>query len=577
MSCPKIIPALARQATLLLSIFFFAPGANAQEMNLTSAEIGAQVAPRIESRSGRTYAAYVRLKQLANGDIMFMSRGAGEQMFSSAVAVTNTGKINATLQRGPEFVVTPDGTIHMVWMEARVGTNPDIYYSRGTEDGTKWSAPVDISVDQQRATQDFPSIAADSAGNIFVAWIDNRDLIDGKLENDQIYMTRSSDGGATWSAPKRASFNPGDVGGSCECCRTSIAATPDGDVLITYRVNMDNHRDIFVARSRDMGVTFQTAIRVQTKPWMIMACPATGPMTALDKKGNLHIVYRSAASGEGFVYYNQLMHDASMTFPEMRLSSTGSANNADISVAENGALTTVYESGDDVVERRSYDGGNSWSEETVVEAVNSTKAYPTTTVDLATSKVISVWQDDRRDKSDVMLLERLESGGVVLPSIEIVSAVVRTDSVWLAWRAGDHGATYFEITDGSRIIITLDTSIAIPSLWLNGEPLQITPISAIGRGEKRVIPMDAGVRDGKSVNVRPSNQVVARGGQISLDLEQQYELQWDVYDVLGKRCAIVNSFPVGEMQSLKVPDLSAGVYQLHCESLGLLIKLIIRD
>jgi hypothetical protein len=563
---------------LLLSILGIASGANAQEsMNLTIAETGAQVAPRIESKAGRVYAAYIRLKQLSNGDIMFRSRGAGEQMFSSAVAVTNTGKINATLQRGPEFVVTPDGTIHMVWMEARVGTNPDIYYSRGTENGTKWSAPVDISVDQQRATQDFPSIAADSAGNIFVAWIDNRDLIDGKLENDQIYTTRSTDGGTNWSAPKRASFNPGDVGGSCECCRTSIAATPDGDVLITYRVNMDNRRDIFVSRSRDMGVTFQTAIRVQTKPWMIMACPATGPMTALDKKGNLHIVYRSAASGEGFVYYNLLMHNASQTFVEMKLSSTGSANNADIAVSENGALSAVYESGSNVVERRSYDGGNSWTQEIPIDEVTSTKAYPTTTVDHATSKVLTVWQDDRRDKNDVMLLECVESGGVMLPGIEIVSAVVQTDSVWLTWRADRHGATYFEITDGSVIIITLDTSIVIPSLWLNGEPLQITPISAIGRGQPRMVSMDAGVREPKPVNVQPSKQMVTRGEQISIDIDLAHELRWDVYDILGKRCASLNSKPMGDGHALEVPELSAGVYQLHCESAGLLIKLIIRE
>ncbi|HET6512202.1 MAG TPA: sialidase family protein, partial [Candidatus Kapabacteria bacterium] len=401
----------ATRSLIILLVTFCTEVSLAQNSyNLTLADSGtAQHAPRIEYRNARAYLAYIQAKVGANGDIMFATRPLGQQLFSAPVAITTTGTVNASLQRGPEFVVTPDGMIHMVWMEQRFKANPDVFYSRGTENGTNWSEAIDISQDAQLATQDFPSIAADSSGNVYVAWIDNREIIEGKSMNDHVYLTRSFNGGVTWDVPRKAENNPGGVGGSCECCRTAIAASADGDLYIAYRTNMANIRDIFVSRSNDKGETFDESIRVQTKEWMVHACPATGPMVALDARENLHVVYRSAANAnKAAIFYNLLPNGMNRTFTEIPLTPVGgsTANYADIAVTPNGALNVVYQQSGLIYERNSTNGGNSWSSATKLDSLDAMQVFPIVGYDPATSTLSTLWQDDRRDKNDILLLDR---------------------------------------------------------------------------------------------------------------------------------------------------------------------------
>ena len=351
--------------------------------------------PRIAHKNGITYAAWIQAGLSANGNIAFATRGAGEAQFATPVLLTTSAKVNATLQRGPEFVVTPDGTIHVVWME-----EVDIHYSRSVDRGRTWSAPVDISRDDHRATQDFPSIAADSLGVLYVIWVDNRDLIDGKSSNDHIVMTRSSDNGATWDLPRKVENNPGGEGGSCECCRTSIAAAGDGHVFIAYRSNISNRRDIFAARSLNGGAIFETSIALQSKPWHLMSCPATGPLVAVDAEEGMHVVYRTGGfDGKSAVFYNRLRLNDQAPSAEFALGPLGdAANYPAIALSSDGAPVVAYQRSSKIYYRRL--GGAGWTDEE--EIYSAGKAQRFVWLSAEGNGVAAAWEDKVRDRSDIL-------------------------------------------------------------------------------------------------------------------------------------------------------------------------------
>ena len=108
-----------------------------------------------------------------------------------------------------EPAVGPNNTVHYVF--AGAGTNNDhgdIFYTRSTDNGTTWSAPVKLNddPDQQYHTQWMPNLSVNPAGKVTASWYDRRSVSTAcNFATDpgcnyERYGAQSSDNGATWSA-----------------------------------------------------------------------------------------------------------------------------------------------------------------------------------------------------------------------------------------------------------------------------------------------------------------------------------------------------------------------------------------
>lgn len=365
-------------------------------------------APQIQRVGDRYYMTWIQCKpNSANGDIMFSVSNDAGKSFSEPVRVTNTLKVNSYFQRAGEFIVDPQGTIHLIWAESR--STPDILYTRSSDEGQTWSAIRSLSNDSNKHVEDFTSIACDSSGNLYVAWIDSRDRKNNGSATDHLYFTRSFDGGNVWDAPVRANIHPdGGIGGTCECCRTSMVSSPDGEVTIAFRSNIENLRNIFVARSKDKGSTWEPIVRIQKGSWMINACPATGPNIRYDNANATVLVgWRDAHSGSGNVYFASRPSGSDSSTINVQLNSiTVNANFADVAVAPNGAIGAVYvardHGADNVFARFSFDNGATWTSEQAISPSSEMQEFPRILFNSDNTATI-VWHDMRNDRGDIMM------------------------------------------------------------------------------------------------------------------------------------------------------------------------------
>ncbi|MCK5057959.1 MAG: IPT/TIG domain-containing protein [Candidatus Aminicenantes bacterium] len=102
----------------------------------------------------------------------------------------------------PAIAVDSSGNINVVWFDS-TSSNNEIFFSRSTDNGATWSAAVNISFSS--GVSSFPAIAVDSSGNINVTWCNHT------LGNDEIFFSRSTDNGSSRSAAVNISNNTGPL------------------------------------------------------------------------------------------------------------------------------------------------------------------------------------------------------------------------------------------------------------------------------------------------------------------------------------------------------------------------------
>ncbi|MGB3343355.1 MAG: T9SS type A sorting domain-containing protein [Aequorivita sp.] len=98
------------------------------------------------------------------------------------------------------------GTIYVNWSDQRNGTNDtDIWFSKSTDGGETWSSPARVNDDPPGKQQFFTWMDIDQTnGNLFFVFYDRREYTDNKTD---VYMAYSLDGGNTF-VNKRISESP---------------------------------------------------------------------------------------------------------------------------------------------------------------------------------------------------------------------------------------------------------------------------------------------------------------------------------------------------------------------------------
>ncbi len=155
---------------------------------------------------------------LVRGTRMRLTVTNGARGFAPPVNVTRTSGFSTGS-------VKPDGTgvLHAVTDDdSGFVTGSEVFYRRSTDGGATFSAPVKLHATGSRAGES--AFTIDPTGRIFVVW-SGRVIAD---PTPRIYFVKSTDGGATFSAPLAVNGNTGYA------VLPNVAADRNGNVVVGW-------------------------------------------------------------------------------------------------------------------------------------------------------------------------------------------------------------------------------------------------------------------------------------------------------------------------------------------------------
>ena len=206
----------------------------------------------------------------------------------------------------PSIVEDAKGTLFAHWLQKSANSvyAYDVQLAISKDGGYTWSAPLLLNRDGKKAEHGFVSLAPLPHGGIGAAWLDGRNMVEGKEEGDMTLRYATIDAAGV----VRSDVLLDDR--TCECCTTGIAMT-SGRPVIAYRDRSPEEvRDIVVVRQTANGWTKPRLVHADD--WKIAACPVNGPQVDARGKG-VAVAWFTMTSKRGRAYV-ALSDDAGATF-----------------------------------------------------------------------------------------------------------------------------------------------------------------------------------------------------------------------------------------------------------------------
>jgi hypothetical protein len=286
-----------------------------------------------DARTGAAYVAWVADSAGVPG--VYLARLARGVAAGAPVRVNDApGDASTHDQAPPQVAVGPRGEVYVAWQRStpvpgRPFPASDLRFAR-SEDGGRSFAPATTVNDDAGglpSSHTFHDLAVAGDGTVYVSWIDSRvrdrlraeRVASGRirpaapgghgghgahaageegLPGSEVRVAASTDGGR--------SFGAGVVvdGEVCPCCRTSLAAGPDGTLYVAWRkVFAGDVRDVVVARRAPGAAGFSAPRRVHADGWVFPGCPHAGPSLAVDGAGRVHVAWYTGTPGRQGLWY----------------------------------------------------------------------------------------------------------------------------------------------------------------------------------------------------------------------------------------------------------------------------------
>ena len=217
---------------------------------------------------GNLYTSYTEFDVSPNR-LNFSRSTNGGTSFTAPMVISNGGSVD----QGVNLAVGPDGEVYGVWTSyVSFPSNSNVGFNKSTDGGATWGTQTSIftGVADIRGNlikggnsvrvSSFPSLAVDRSmgsrrGWLYAAWPAKPN------GNPDIFLSRSTDGGATWSDPSQVNQDETNRD-QWESWITCDPAT--GAVYIMYydsrNFAANDSAQVYLARSLDGGDTFEEVL-----------------------------------------------------------------------------------------------------------------------------------------------------------------------------------------------------------------------------------------------------------------------------------------------------------------------------
>jgi hypothetical protein len=206
----------------------------------------------------------------------------------------------------PWVTISPDGTAYQMGLVTNgssfaAGSSNAMTVSRSTDGGRTWSNPVSLITDGSPFFNDKNAITADplDARFVYAVWDRLQQNVNGPA-----YFARTTDGGATWE-PAKSIFDPGS---QRQTIGNLIRVLPNGTLVNLFTqldgTNTQNPTGTLrVIRSTDRGATWSAPTTISSHQPLGARDPATARQVrdgsvlaqmAAGPDGSLHVVWQDA-------------------------------------------------------------------------------------------------------------------------------------------------------------------------------------------------------------------------------------------------------------------------------------------
>lgn len=169
----------------------------------------------------------------------------------------------------PAVIADDHGVWYAQWLRQNGQHAYDLVAAASRDGGATWSTPVLVNRDGKKNEHGFASLAPLPKGGAAIAWLDGRNMVEGKEEGEMSLRYATIDAHGAISGDTALDTR------ACECCNTGMAMTAGGPVVVYRDRSADEIRDISVLRRTEKG--WASPKLVHADGWKIAGCPVNGP------------------------------------------------------------------------------------------------------------------------------------------------------------------------------------------------------------------------------------------------------------------------------------------------------------
>lgn len=172
----------------------------------------------------------------------------------------------------------------------------DIHTTRSTDAGASWSAPAVLHDDGTTTEHGFVSLLPDGDDRVLAVWLDGR-----HTRSDAGHGSHDDHGGAHTALHSAVLTRDGiserreldDL--TCDCCRTTTVRGHSGPLVLYRDRTRAEVRDVFATQRGADG--WSTPTPVHADNWVMPGCPVNGPAAAVLGSDTL-VAWPTLAEGE---------------------------------------------------------------------------------------------------------------------------------------------------------------------------------------------------------------------------------------------------------------------------------------